>query len=188
MSLKLLQVDENGNHIEGNEGLCPSECPVSNCPLGFWPHLKTCIQESSSVPEDATPSVQEAEDRCITQGARLYQPRSTRSLVALAEKNHQFFKQSDSNVKGILDWATTMNTAIGVNAEIVDGAFKSLSYKDESAVPFGLTQDPKGFIWGSSYPTGTETCVNFIEKERIGELIFNSTYVHILLPIKLKYE
>ena len=163
-----LQVDENGVHVEGNEALCPADCPVTECPLGFWAHLGTCIQESASTPEDAPATVEEAENKCISQGGRLYQPRSTRSLQGLNVKTQEFFKDTGS-IDGILDWADPMQTSIGIVADSSTSDFK-LSYKDGSSVPYGLTNDPKGLSWKSSYPQGTGTCVNWIEKESIGNV------------------
>ena len=163
-----LQVDEAGVHVEGSEGLCPAECPVSDCPLGFWSHLGTCIQESASTPADAPQTVADSETICLEQGARLYQPRSTRSLRGLTMKTPQFFSAGNTAVDGILDWADPMHTAIGMTS---DDAFK-LFYKDGSAVPHGLTKDPLGLRWssGNGFPSGAGTCVNWYVKDEIANM------------------
>ena len=164
-----LQVDEDGNHITGNEGLCPPECAVSDCPLGFWSHLGTCIQESASTPEDAFGTVTEGENKCKEQGARLYQPRSTRSLKGLEIKTPQFFNKDNTDVKGILGWANSLHTSLGITSDNSDGDHK-LFYKDGSRVPVGLTRDPEGLEWNSPYPILDGTCVLWNEKEKIANL------------------
>ena len=165
-----LQTDENGTHIAGNEGLCPSTCPASKCPLGFWPHLSTCIQESASMLDDAQDTFENAENKCMEQGGRLYQPRSTKSLKGLEIKTPQFFLNSNS-VKGILGWRSSMYTAIGMEADFTSGSAE-LFYTDGSKVPFGLSKDPEGLVWKSGFPTTTnsDTCVGWVEKDRIGNV------------------
>ena len=39
-------VDVNGVHIAGQESLCPDDCPLTNCPIGFyWAAAEgTCYQ------------------------------------------------------------------------------------------------------------------------------------------------
>ena len=113
LNISLLQVDSEGVHIPGSEAVCPSSCPSTNCPIGFWPHLKTCIQVSASTPEDSPASVEEAETSCVSQGGRLYQPRSTRSLQLLQRRSPEFFKSGNSGGTGILSWDTTSKAAFG---------------------------------------------------------------------------
>jgi len=90
------EVDSQGVHVPGKEQDCPATCSSSICPVGFWPHLNSCLQESATLPSDVVTSVEEAEERCFKQGARLYQPRSTRSLVVLAHRTAAFFKSGTS--------------------------------------------------------------------------------------------
>ena len=158
-----LKVDSEGVHIPGNEAICPATCPTTNCPIGFWPHLKTCLQVSSSVPEDSPASVEEAESRCMSQGGRLYQPRSTRSLQLLLRRSPEFFHASNSAAGGILSWDLTSKAALGVKTVDSDPSFP-LNYRDNSAVPAGLSTHSKGLAWSSNFPSGTGTCVNWQNK------------------------
>ena len=163
LNFTLLQVDSEGVHIPGSEAVCPSSCPSTNCPIGFWPHLKTCIQVSASTPEDSPASVEEAETSCLSQGGRLYQPRSTRSLQLLQRRSPEFFKSGNSGGTGILSWDTTSKAAFGVKTETTDPT-SPLTYRDNSAVPAGLATHPKGLKWSSTPVGGAGTCVNWENK------------------------
>ena len=164
-----LKVDEYQNHIPGNEVNCPSDCLFSDCPVGFWPHLGTCLQDSSTFPSDAQVSVTDAEVMCLNQGARLYQPRSTRSLNALEKRTQQFYDQTyktgQAGWSGILGWAALQETAIGITMEYMPGGFKQI-YRDGSTVPAGLSKDSEGLVWKVDYPIINESlaCINFVEK------------------------
>ena len=151
------KVDSDGVHIPGNEGLCPANCPVSDCPVGFWPHLSTCLQPSSSVPGDAKPSVEEAEASCMSQGGRLYQPRSTRTLQLLKRRETEFFHNGNSAATGILSWDPDSVVALGMTTDPSD-PFYPLTYRDNSGLPAGLIAHNKGVAWSSGFPTGTDTC------------------------------
>ena len=165
-----LSVDEDGHHVVGNEGLCPQDCAVSDCPMGFWSHLGTCIQESASTLDDAFATVAEGESKCMEQGGRLYQPRSTRSLKGLEVKTPQFYNKDDTDVKGILGWANDLHTSIGILSDNSDGDNK-IFYKDGSSVPYGLTRDPEGLEWQVPfYPAIDGTCVMWKEKEKMANL------------------
>ena len=170
-----VETDENHNHIPGREATCPADCLASDCPVGFWPHLGTCIQDSSSFPTDAQESIPAAEGVCMSQGARLYQPRSTRSIAALAKRTQQFYdktyKIGQAGWNGILGWSTTQETAIGITMEYISSGYKLL-YRDGSIVPKGLTKDLSGLEWKTGYPIMNDSmpCVNFAEK---GYLINN---------------
>ena len=72
------EVDDRGYHVDGSTQPCPTDCPQNDCPVGFRIHLKTCLQESSSTRTDNPISIAMAEEECLFQGGRLYQPRSTR--------------------------------------------------------------------------------------------------------------
>ena len=171
-----LEVDHNQNHISGKEAPCPSDCLYSDCPVGFWPHLGTCLQDSSTFPADSQTSIKDAEEICLAQGARLYQPRSTRSLSALAKRTRQFYdktyKPGEQGWNGILGWAALQETAFGITMEFTPSGF-NLKYRDGSPVPVGLTKD--GLEWKTDFPEFNEskTCINFVDKGLIVNSVCN---------------
>ena len=158
------EVDENGVHVEGARAPCPANCAVSDCPVGFMRHLSTCIQESASIQEDAPATVGQAEDRCLAQGGRLYQPRSKRTLAALKVKNKHFYATSKTT-PGILGWAGAdkQQTAFGVMLPNNSGS-SDLSYKDGSSFPSALINSE--FVWGSGFPdtAANKSCVTIHDK------------------------
>ena len=164
-----LETDQDHNHIPGREATCPPECQKSDCPVGFWPHLGTCLQDSSSFPADSQISIPAAEEACMAQGARLYQPRSTRSIAALAKRTQQFhdkiYNVGQAGWNGILGWSTSQETAIGIILDYIPGGY-NLLYRDGSTVPPGLTKDLSGLEWKTDFPIINESmpCVNFVEK------------------------
>ena len=162
-------MDDEGVHIPGNEAACPASCPTTNCPIGFWPHLKTCLQVSSSVPEDSPASVEDAESLCMSQGGRLYQPRSTRSLQLLLRSRPEFFAAGNTAAKGILSWDLTSKTALGLKTVDTDPTYP-LTYRDDSTVPAGLATHAKGLAWSSDFPAGTGTCVNWQNKMEMANM------------------
>ena len=164
-----LKVDENQNHIPGYEAPCPTDCSYSDCPVGFWPHLGTCLQDSASFPSDAQISVGQAKERCMEQGARLYQPRSTRSLRALAVRTKQFYDKTYEpglpGSSGILGWKLHQETAIGITISFTDSSY-NIAYDDGSVLPEKLIGGNDGLSWKTDFPMINETmsCINFIEK------------------------
>ena len=131
------QVDEAGRHVSGSSQPCPTDCPLSDCPLGFRPHLtSTCLQESASTPEDAPASVGRAEEECLEQGGRLYQPRSLRALEAA-----RLILPRVYSGPGIHSWAefqgVEQNIAIGLQYSRAESS-PGLQYRDGSKVPAGL--------------------------------------------------
>ena len=167
------EVDQDGVHVEGNTMACPADCPVSNCPVGFSKHLKTCIQESASTSGDAPTTIADAETKCVEQGARLYQPRSTRTINALKAKIPVLYDSSiaSNTVKtGIHAWAvqggSTTETALGITVKTPESV-PVLFYKDGSQVPRGLVS--ASLNWKTSYPTtgADETCVTLQDLDKI---------------------
>ena len=149
------KVDEAGRHVGGHSQPCPSLCPVSDCPLGLRPHLATtCLQESASSPEDDPASVSQAEEECLQQGGRLYQPRSLRALEAaklILPRVYSGARLADP-VFGIHSWATGLagveqNIAIGLQYSQA-GDPPGLQYRDGSKVPTGLVS--AGLSWASA--------------------------------------
>jgi hypothetical protein len=164
------ELDESGNHVDGNAVPCPADCPVSDCPVGFMPHLKTCIQESASILADAPTNVTEAERRCTVQGGRLYQPRSKRTFDALKVKNPTFYNAAHPTRVGILDWASVdydQQTAFGVTMKSANSSSDML-YRDGSPFPGGLM--PGSFSWTAGYPhtDGNKSCVTIMDQEELG--------------------
>ena len=168
------QVDENGVHVEGKELVCPSDCPVSDCPVGFNKHLKTCIQESASIAADAPKTVLDAEAKCVEQGARLYQPRSSRTINALKVKTPILYADPNSvGNTGPHRWAiaggATQETALGITLLAPDCA-PTLFYKDGSQLPNGLVEASLNWATGDvSYPTNEaeDTCVTLKELDQL---------------------
>ena len=167
------EVDDNGVHVEGKTIDCPTNCPKNDCPVGFRFHLKTCIQESASSRNDNPDSIAEAEEECMWQGGRLYQPRSTRSLNAAKKIIPRVYDgTSTSNTYwGIHNWARevsglTEETAIGMDYSFA-GDSPQIYYKDGSQVPQGLV-DAK-LNWLSGHPTTTEieTCITLQQLDKI---------------------
>ena len=167
-----IKVDQEGVHEVDEEKECPDTCSSTICPLGFWPHLATCLQESASHPSDIVSTVEEAENRCLAQGARLYQPRSTRSLQTLYTRTPAFFhpvyNHNMSNITTILPFAA-QQTVLGLEARS-DGRVVTLWYRDGSQVSPGLVGDPQGLRWMAPGPDldPAKTAVNFLAPGFIG--------------------
>ena len=167
------QVDEAGVHIPGSSQSCPTDCPVNDCPVGFRTHLKTCIQESASSPEDDPTTISSAEEECLYQGGRLYQPRSTRTLEAAKVLMPRVYDGAQTNqpVFGIHSWATedpdiVQNVGLGMEyREDVDPP--ALFYKDGSQVPSGLVSSK--LTWKSGFPTtqSNHSCVTLQDIDQL---------------------
>ena len=165
------EVDSQGVHVPGKEQDCPATCSSSICPVGFWPHLNSCLQESATHPSDVVTSVEEAEERCLAQGARLYQPRSTRSLVVLAHRTAAFFKSGSPST--ILPFASAQETALGISAKEEGGSMK-LYYRDGSEVSPTFIDIPHGLEWDSAPDVDpAKTAVNFVSLGKIGNSLPN---------------
>ena len=69
--------DSLGNHVPGTESQCPSTCPWTNCPVGFYRAVpdESCYQVSPVWAEATHPDFDGAKEACQKQGARLYEPR-----------------------------------------------------------------------------------------------------------------
>lgn len=148
--------------------MCQSTCPVNNCPIGFWPHLSTCIQLSASTENDSPQSIPIAEEECLQQGARLYQPRSSRAIKAMKFSNPSVFDPSVSEIIGIHSWASTQSTAIGM--QLLPNSFDfsppRVYYRDGSVVGNQIFSD--GFPWTSNYPKNNgQFCIVLNEKNTI---------------------
>ena len=167
------QVDERGFHVEGSTIPCPTNCDLNDCPVGFRKHLKTCLQESSSSRNDNPISVGEAEEQCLFQGGRLYQPRSTRSLNAASVVLPKVYDGGQSLLTeawGIHNWARDTNipeeTAIGMVYNFTEQP-PILYYNDGSKVPSGLVAAKLN--WKSGFPTAvnTEACVTLQQLDKL---------------------
>ena len=165
------EVDGKGVHVGGKEQNCPASCSTTICPLGFWPHLNTCLQESATLISDAVTSVDEAEEKCLAQGARLYQPRSIRSMAILAHRTAAFFKSGDPST--ILPFANAQETAFGIMAREEAGSMK-LYYRDGSEVSPTFIDIPDGLQWDSAPDVDpAKTAVNFVSLGKIGNSLPN---------------
>ena len=169
------EVDENGFHVEGKSIDCPADCFKNDCPVGFRFHLKTCIQESASSRIDNPETISEAEEECMFQGGRLYQPRSTRSLNAASTIIPRVYDgtKTSNSYWGIHNWAREISglveeTAIGMVYNF-DGDNPRIDYKDGSQVPQGLVDAKLNWLSGSGYPTitDTDTCITLQQLDKI---------------------
>lgn len=160
-------VDSMGLHVHGSEETCAATCPVTNCPVGFWPHYSTCIQDSPGQEEYAVTSVDEAEQNCFKQGARLFQPRSDRTMNALKVKEPSVYDSGINHV-GAYGWTSNQQRAIGiiVNHNTGKPLIESLYYRDGSQVSPSMAN--VSFPWKTpDYPNQntTATCLTLIDKE-----------------------
>ena len=123
-----LAVDVNRNHIpdDANKGYCSTDCLTNNCPVGFFPLSDTCYHLASTTDNDAWQNVQEAEEQCMSQGARLYQPRDINSLQQIFNREAEFLNSSSEHY-----WSTTSYLAIGVKT-IATNPLVSVEYMDSS--------------------------------------------------------
>ena len=163
------QVDEAGRHVPGSVQPCPADCPVTDCPVGFRAHLTTCIQESASSPEDDPASVSLAEEECLFQGGRLYQPRSTRTLEAAKVISPRVYSgaRAGDPVFGIHTWATedpdlVQNIGIGMEYRQSEDP-PALYYKDGSQVPQGLVAAQLNWKSGHPLSQANHSCVTLQE-------------------------
>jgi hypothetical protein len=163
-------VDSSGNMLTNDT--CPSTCPVSPCPVGFLSMLQTCIHISAAHPYDTVESVQEAENICMSMGARLYQPRSIKSLRTLLLMNQLLFNKSYSVplVPGLLGYQSSSNSlALGISG------FQSfvLTYRDGSPFPDSLVNATEyGFTWKDGHPDYNETndCIVLANKQEFANV------------------
>ena len=168
------QVDDNGVHVEGKTIDCPTNCPKNDCPVGFRFHLKTCIQESASTRNDNPDSIAKAEEECMFQGGRLYQPRSTRSLNAAKKIIPRVYDGAitvNTFPWGIHNWAREVSglveeTAIGMDYSFA-GDSPQIYYKDGSLVPQGLVDAKLNWLSGHPTTTETETCITLQQLDKI---------------------
>ena len=170
------QVDGQGYHVEGQTLPCPLNCPVNDCPVGFRKHLKTCLQESASSRHDNPGNISLAEQECVFQGGRLYQPRSTRSLNAASVLIPRAYNGMYIAVSawGIHAWAPqagiSQETAIGMSYNLTE-LEPSLYYKDGSKVPSGLIAAK--LSWSNGYPLTNDTSRTCISLQDISSLSNN---------------
>ena len=165
-------VDSSGNLLTNDT--CGSACPVSTCPVGFMSVLQTCIHIAAAHPYDTVQSVQEAENVCMKMGARLYQPRSMKSLRTLFFMNQALFNLNRTNPNsmsnGLLGYDPDGNyIALGISGSQA----YTFIYRDGSPFPDGLiTATGYGFAWGSKYPdeNGTNNCVVLQNKQEFANV------------------
>ena len=97
-----LKTDNNRTHIEEatTRGKCGPQCVVNDCPIGFSYLEGNCIYMSARTLHDTPDSVEEAENLCITKGARLYQPRDYYNFDTLLDLEETFLKPGVSHFVG----------------------------------------------------------------------------------------
>ena len=156
----LLQTTAEGEHIKGNEGICSQNCPVSDCPVGFWPHLKTCIQISASSIKDAPRTIKEAENECFSQGTRLFQPRTNNELHALFYSHRDSFVFNQTNIHA---WTSNQEIALGM---VIDPAKINISdnfiyHRDGSKADWMSFENTLN--WATGFPTqnSDDICITF---------------------------
>ena len=136
-----IKVDNEANVLES--GICKTDCPINNCPIGYHNHLNTCLRLSASHTQDTVSSVDEAETRCLDQGGRLYQPRSTKTLETLIQKTPRYFNQGQPGLLG--QYSANSRMAIGINFSADPAPF--IQYKDGSKFPFYLVETTGNWAW-----------------------------------------
>ena len=161
------QVDSEGDHVAGQEIPCPADCPTTDCPRGFRRQLGTCVQEGAGAAWDLPVSPAQAEEVCLEQGARLWQPRSTRALAAAAATLPRLYSAArlGSGPTGIHAWAGSspaQQTALGLSLPDTSSS-ASLVYLDGSRVPAGL------MAWAAARPTTgqNDTCVTMVQQNKL---------------------
>ena len=94
-----LKTDVNRNHIESvnTKGTCSSSCNIQNCPVGFFKHDTTCLRISAQTDHDSWISTEQAEEQCIKEGARLYQPRDIKSFKSLLLSEFEHLQPNQSH-------------------------------------------------------------------------------------------
>jgi Fibronectin type II domain len=180
-------VDLSGNML--TNGTCASTCPVSSCPVGFISLLQTCIHISAAHPYDTVESVQEAEHVCMSMGARLYQPRSIKSLQTLLLMNQLLFNISYSVplVPSLLGYQSSKNSiALGISG-YQDFA---LTYRDGSPFPYSLVNATGyGFTWKDGDPDENETnnCIVLENKQEFSNVPCSGYAIGVNEGDKLSY-
>ncbi|XP_059089354.1 uncharacterized protein LOC131885346 [Tigriopus californicus] len=145
-------VDDNLNHIPGYEKFCDSTCHVDNCPLGFYRNYmdRTCYQVSSKFPRDGALSFDDALMKCQTQGARLWEPRTTSAFSNILK--------TDMAIPHFA-WMANAATATGLRAKMVGGSV-TVVYQG-SDVP--MSEDLKSaLIWETGYPVASPPCIGLV--------------------------
>jgi Fibronectin type II domain len=153
---------------------CNAVCPVSPCPVGFTSVLETCIHISAAHPYDTVQSVQEAEDICMSMGARLYQPRSITSLRTLLFMNQALFNKnasiSNAASNDLLGYDSyDDNLALGINGT----SPYTLTYRDGSPFPEKLIEATQfGYAWAPGYPNNMDinSCIVLKNKQEFANV------------------
>ena len=174
--MNIYTVYSSGNHVEGQSQSCPTNCPVNDCPVGFRKHLKTCLQESASSRHDNPLNISLAEQECVYQGGRLYQPRSTRTLNAASVLIPRAYDgtQTSQTAWGIHAWAPQaglqQEKAIGMTYNLSEET-PSLYYKDGSKVPSGLIAAKLN--WATDFPLTNDSSRTCVTLQQIDQLSNN---------------
>jgi hypothetical protein len=160
---------DNAGNILSNE-TCRPACSISPCPVGFIPVLETCLHISAAHPYDTVQSVQEVEDVCLSMGARLYQPRSIKSLRVLLFMNQALFNQNisvpnsaSSDLLGYDNYDGSL--ALG----IIGSSPYTLTYRDGSPFPEKLIEATQyGFAWHPEYSNDMDinSCIVLKNKQQ----------------------
>ena len=171
---------------------CATTCPVSTCPVGFTAVLQTCIHISATHPYDTVKSVQEAENVCMSMGARLYQPRSMKSIRTLLFMNQPLFNKNytvpNSLSNGLLDYDPAGNLiALGISGY----QRYAFTYRDGSPFPDSLVDVIQyGFAWGLNYPDESDdqnNCVVLQNKQEFANVPCGDYAVGLADGMKLSY-
>ena len=167
-------VDNNGTLTTSEE--CHNRCSVSNCPVGFHPHLRSCIRVSALHNNDVVTTVDEAEAHCLAMGSRLFQPRSAKSLRSLYRKNkaissYKIYNRNNDNLRVIL----------GTNISL-DGPSPVPFYRDGTKFPYELIQPSGSWSWGDPGAPNTDdpnnTCIHLSRS-----LIFANEHCDLGSPV-----
>ncbi len=97
-------------HIDtGNSrGQCKPSCLVQNCPVGYFEFKGNCFLISAPTSNGIVSSVEEAEQVCTEQGARLYQPRDFFHFDNLIDTEYHYLKPNASHYKHLTNYSLIM--------------------------------------------------------------------------------
>ena len=86
------------------------------------------------------------------------------------------YKAGQEGWAGIIGWEPLQETAIGITIEYSNSSY-TLSYRDGSTVPSGLTKDLSGLEWSEGYPELNKslTCINLVNKGYIKNSVCDGT-------------
>ena len=125
-----LKRDVNMKHIDTGKsrGKCQPTCSRQNCPTGYFEFKGNCLQISARTSNAIVNTVEEAEEVCTEQGARLFQPRDFFHYDSFIDTEYHYLKPNASHFQHLNNYSLI---PIGAYSDFISPILQ-LRYKDGS--------------------------------------------------------